>query len=372
MPVKISNKIKLIRNATGHTPPANKGEKEKIKIDIGKICYPPLSKIDQYKNILIFNPVIDWLEIAPPVAEGDKREIRKGLNTIMYKTDDPNTKPLSPVEKKQFKEIWNYKHGFLWKNGKAAVSSVVVGYEPKGNQSGFIKVTLQPSRMTSKDMQEFETFWDTTFSGHPYLKLKNIYQMGDVIKRLDIAVDMLNVHAGSIVAKALPKKAKGASTKKTKQVLYQNSTGRKETHYLPHDPKGSAPEYYYDKKQDMEDKGVAYPYGGLPMTRFEIRLKKPEKPVSKLHGLKNHFKDFDIRAFDYCSLLEKPYTYALFANYALARTMDKAAVLVPHPHKQKHIGFFEKNLINLWQPDLLREGLRKELKRIGFTEDKID
>ena len=178
---------------------------------------------------------------------------------------------------------------------------------------------------------------------------------------------MLNAHVGYFVVTAFAKKKTGASTKKTKQVTHQNAMGRKQTVYLPHDPSGSATEYLYDKKKDMEDKKKPYPYGEFPMTRFEMRV-KPELAVCDLGKLKNHFKAFNLEVFDHRALKGKSKTHALFAQFALVRPLKKAALLVPEKQRQQYIDFFTSSLIPVWKPEDIQNGLMTDLQRLGFIK----
>ena len=357
--------ITLPKNATGLTPPSNKGEK--LKVDLKKICYPSILKNkNTYKGIIILNPIIDGFDFGSPVLPKDEKAIKRGLNSIVYK-DLEDFKSLSPVDKKKVKQARGYKYSFYWLNGGKLTDQILLNYVPFKQQKHFIKVVMQPSRLTQADMEAFRAFWDSTFTAHPYLKLDNLFQVPKAITRLHVAVDMLNAHVGSFVVTAFAKKKTGASTKKTTQVTYQNPTGRPETIYLPHDPDSSATEYLYDKKKDMEKKGKAYPYGEFPMSRFEMRL-KPELAVYKLHKLKNHFKTFNLEVFDHRALKGQSHTHTLFTHLALVRTLEKVTPLVPEKLRKKYMAFFTDNLIPVWRPDDLQKGLIRDLERLGFIK----
>lgn len=388
MPVIIKEKITLAINATSQTPPSNK--EEQTKIDISKICYLPYNDIHKYKNnIIICRPAIDWLEVGCAVPEEDRVEIVDGLNAFINNNSDFKLFP-----PKQDKRAFGYTRSFYWLNEGKLTTQVLIAFIPYGHtkenkykkpsgktkeidgkekevESGerdFIKIILQPSGLTTNDMAAFEGFWGVITQNYPHLSLHSIYARPDAIKRLDICVDMLNVHVSSLVVKIDPKILE-KYPKKKKQLAYLNKTGRLETKYLPHNPKDIAREYVYDKRKELLDNGHDFPYGALPLTRFEKRV-ATEKSVHGLVDLKNHMEAFEIKAFNFRALKGKNHSYALFVNYALLRTVEKAADLIPEKHRKKYMDFFNNNLIELWDTQKLWDKWPDELKRLRLLDKK--
>lgn len=362
MPVKVTKKGSLQSVAKAPTPSANKGEK--IKVEIKNLCYPSITDMDKYKGAMVFNPACDWLEFGSPVDQADIAELQPGWNATLH--GDEIIKVLGPMEKKKDRKAKGYKFAGYWMGTKDPDGHVLIKYAPANNQSRYFVLCMNPSRMTAKEMEDFWSYWGMLCINHPKLKRDALLSKSDTILRVDIAVDLLNVVAGSVVAN---KKA-GKSAKKKVQIAYQTVSGRLETKYLPHVKGAGATEYYYDKRKERIERGAEYKYGENPMTRFEFRV-ETERPVNELAKLSKHFDRFMLSMFDRKALKGKSSTLKLFAEQALTSNLEKALALLSSDQERKECkAFFTDNLVNIWEPKLLTKGWLRELKRVDFMPKK--
>lgn len=370
MAVTITKKLPLPQNALDHTPSTNKGEV--IDIKLSDVCYPSILNIkDIYDtaNVIVLKPRLDWLEFTCPVDKKHETEIEKGLNSLAY-ADTEDFVSLSPIAQKkanQAKKGTGYKRRFYWLNGQKLTDQIMVAYAPKDTKKAFIKIILQPSGLSAKDIAAFRQFWDALAINHPYLKLDNVFAQTGTIKRMDIATDILNVTVSNLYIQRL---SATKSTKKQVMHVYKDLTGYVETIYLSHTVKTPAKDYVYDKKLQLESDEQDYPYGSIPMARFERRV-ETEKAINNLGTIKNYFSDYSVKFFDHNTLEKKAYKYKLFANYALARTPEKALELIPEKHQHFFEKAFQEGLNDIWQPELLHKGLLQDFVRLGLIEKPI-
>ena len=361
MPVALKYSLKILPNATGQAPPSN--NEETITVDMMKVAYPSIQDKNQCKGIIVFKPIIDWLEIGCSVKPKHEKEIAEIFTSdgMLAKEDFFSFGPFDQKPKVHKAKSKGYKRSIYWINGGKLARQVLINYVPIGKKD-FIKIVLQPSRLTTADMKAFQDFWDSTFINHPYLKLDQIYARPKAIKRLDVAVDMLNVSVTSIVPRfVIEPKAK----KKKSIVAYCDMTGRKETVYLLKVADEPARDKIYNKRQEILDNGGKYSFGALPMTRWE-RTVKTELPVNGLAMIKNHAADLDFQAFDFRALKGKSHSHGLFVNYALVRSAQKAAEPLPPAAATKYTHFFTSNLIAFWRPEAIWNSWPSELKRLNL------
>lgn len=362
MPVKVTKNSQLQSIAKVPTPSSNKGES--VKVAIKNLCYPSITDMDKYNGAMVFNPVCDWLEFGSPVDQAEIAEIEQGLNATLH--GDEIIKVLGPEQKAKDRKAKGYKFAGYWMGTKDPDGQVLIKYAPAKNQTRYFVLCMNPSHMTAKEMEDFWWYWNTLFINHPHLQRDALLSKSDTILRVDIAVDLLNVEAGAVVANKLT----GKSVKKKVQIAYQTVTGRLETKYLPHVKGEGATEYYYDKRKERIERGAEYKYAETPMTRFEFRV-ETDRPVNDLVKLSKHFDRFMLSMFDRKALKGKSSMLKLFAELALTRNLEKALALLSSEQERIECkAFFTDNLVNIWQPELLAKGWRSELKRVDFLPKK--
>lgn len=325
-----------------------------------------IQNIYDNKNVIVLKPRLDWLEFTCPVDKKHETEIQKGLNSLAY-ADIEDFNSLSHTAQKkanQAKKGTGYKCRFYWLNDQKLTDQIMVAYKPKTTGKAFIKIILQPSGLTKDDMLSFRQFWGTIAVNYPYLKLENVFTQPKRITRMDIATDILNAAVGNLY---IHPTSKTKSLKKQSLNQYKNLTGRLETNYLPHTAKTPAKAYAYDKKLQLESIDKLSPYGNIPLTRFEQRV-ETERAINNLGTLKNHFSEYSVEFFDQNALEKKSYDYALFCNYALARTAQKALELVPENLRDSFEKAFHDNLSDIWDTTKLQKGLIEDFVRLGLIE----
>lgn len=255
MSVKYGFKVPI--NATGHLPPPNKEEQVVIAID--KLAYPsPIFNKHQYKGVFVLRPIIDRLEIGSSVPKDDYEALLKAYKSYGYPATD-EWKLLGHEAKKSLsKKLGFVQHAFEWSPDGKWNGSVLVTMRSNQNQ-GYVKIIFAASLLSAKDMLAFRDFWNLFLQHHDHLglKLHQLYSKKNAIRRLDIAVDVLNAHVGAFFPRLSSSVSSSSIKKKTKMAVYQNPSGRKQTIYLPYSPKSTMNDYLYDKKQELSEKGQA-------------------------------------------------------------------------------------------------------------------
>lgn len=367
MAVTITKKLTLPQNATDHTPSSNKGEV--IGIKLSDVCYPAIMDIQNIydnKNVIVLKPRLDWLEFTCPVDKKHETEIEKGLNSLAYgdKSDFVSLSPIALKQANKEKKGTGYSRRFYWLNDQKLTDQIMVAYKPKNTDKAFIKIILQPSGLTKDDMVSFRQFWDMIAVNYPYLKLENVFTQPKRIKRLDIATDILNVAVGNLYVQPT---SKTKAVKKQVIHQYRDMSGALETIYLPHTVKTAANAYVYDKKVKLEIDGQSSPYESIPLARFERRV-ETEKAINNLGTLKNYFSDYSLKFLDQQALVQKSYGYALFCNYALTRTPQKALELIPENLQASFEKVFYESLVDIWDTAKLQQALLEDFVRLGLIE----
>ena len=236
-------------------PPANnKGGKfnNNQTIDYKEVSYT-YNRGENSKGAVL-KPKVDYLVITVPItnyqghtAEEHQKLIQLAINDNVHSEQHHDWQPFStaslpPHVKKQYK---HYKTGCILSD-LPVLAAVQVG--PANSAHHFMKITIVPSTWGKHDVSRF---WE---------QLQRITAIDDfrswvlekgVVRRVDCAIDVLNVETGDLLLSK-------ANTKR-KVMAYLSADGGVETWYIASNPeaklKKGSKAYLYDKAKQLAATG---------------------------------------------------------------------------------------------------------------------
>lgn len=350
--------------------PPNKVEIIKVPIDrIG---------VNLKKNkILILKPNIDRLVIKfdakkhvqeTEYSENEFEDYKKGVASFLHlsTTDmDENLYQYVPnniLNDKRYRGWYQSYKKNVWLHHQPTGEKILIQAEPKNPSHAFFKFDFNPQEL-GKDGIEFfkEEIKHITLSEFDFDYIANQPQS---ITDLHICVDILGVDADHLNVEYFPHKNQMFQSKIQ---IIASEKGRTESIYPNFNKSHPSNVYFYNKKKEQIDAGVKAKYGEALHTRFEIRVKDIDKPLSKLSTLKNHLKKVDIEAADYGLLQINEHNLVFFIDYALRRNLEKALEQISDNHlKEEYKLKYNLIVTNIWNPEKLWSYWPETLKKSGL------
>lgn len=374
--INLKTKVTLPFCTKAGNSPYNKGGCE------AKIAKDKIVDIYDYREakLVILRPVIDKLIFAynfqdcgsakTDIKDVVLKNIEKILKEIPGKFKNATK---HNVGNNRFNELRkNYKENFVLVH-KPTGSKIIIQVTPCRKTGAFLRCELNPARLGPEGIIFFKAFFELLTSNKWLpITFDTMAKREKIIKRIDVAVDMLGVDASDLEGRYVFK------GKQLKKKPIQNPTGRVETMYfqMPENDKNQA--YWYNKTvqiketaQDPLDGGQKSPYGDALYTRFEYRIEETDKPIANLHSFLNHLPKVHFRAVDYSKIKGKDFTHALFLRYALSRTRGKALELVPEHLRAEYADSYDEAIVDIWRPEEIWEkGWHPELISLGLLDPK--
>lgn len=328
-------------------------------------------------KLVILRPVIDKLvfeysfqDFKKKTHTDDLREaVLKNLKKVLAQTKpDFTTLVVEDVGFKRFKELSRTHKQCLLLVHKPSGSKIIFQIDPRKKNGPFLRCDLNPARLGPEGMAFFAKKLNGLLMVKPHvISFDNICKIPKLIKRIDIAVDMLGVDASDLEGRYVFK------DKKLKQQSFHNPTGRLQTQYFVKDTYDENQAYWYNKqKQTIEDKAydvAPSPYGKSLCTRYEYRIQETDKPIANLHSLLNHLPKVHFRAVDYTKIAHKDYVHPLFLRYAITRTRDKALQMIPDEYQSDFKATYDGAMLDIWNPEEIWEkGWTQELIYLGLLD----
>jgi hypothetical protein len=331
--------------------------------------------VDEYSykgaKLVILRPVIDKLIFEYKLPAPIKKQMEHDIELNALKLEQNKILKSATAKNVGAKRLYNFNKRYevtLVATYKLTGAKIIFQINPHKKKRGYIRCELNPARLGANGMGFFRLILQALTCTKAQFSFDDIWKQPKSIKRIDIAVDMLGVDASDLEGRYVYKK------KQLKKHIYQNTTGRLETHYFqkPENDKNQA--FWYNKAVEIKnnakdpiDGRQKLKYGGALYSRFEYRVEETDKPIANLKSFTNHLPKLHFRAIDYNKIKGKNYTHALFLKYALHRTRDKALEMIPPKHQKDYAASYDKAIIDIWKPKKIWEnGWLKELEYLGL------
>lgn len=304
-------------------------------------------------QVTVFKPIIDALTFTVPIPKQLEVLLEKRLGQLASGSGGLADK-VSIAAKAEKKGSTKYQRSY---EVAYEQSKVLLQIKPNSETSNFLRVEINPWRLTSSEINGVWEVLSGISEGH---LSKMVVAEAAKVTRIDIAIDMLNIDPEDILV---------SHTFAGKTNAYFGGNGKIETIYFDKKTKASTT-YLYDKKIQMKETGKpthAGPndYGDAKYTRLERRV-QTQKPIKNLVSLKNPLKQLDLLDMDGCETPGEPHVWRLFQDACRYRGLVAALELLPAKEREDFQKVIEKSSGLLWRPDNIWSFWKNSLASSGL------
>ena len=348
-------------------PPAtNKGGVKEFAIK----CKTKLDTCYEYERDgdskgYVLNPKLDFMIVTVPVKDrGLQKLMSAHITHMLMDRADTQYEPYysSHLPNKAKKNYHGYTHNLRITDlpGLAAIQ-----FKPTNKTYNELKITMVPSRWTSKDVKKF---WDTLCEiSHGAIDVDYVIKHGN-IRRLDWAIDFINVDTSDFLLEKITDNPR-------KNVAYYGSEGGVETYYIGPNGKKLSPQnykaYIYDKRAKALADGEKPIYKDLLHMRFEIRLLGKSLGEMTLNSYcnlaskaENRFKIYKLTDYFAVPASDTNIQWHMFGDSCKVRGADTALEMLPFRTRDTYKKYMVSAQSLCWKPVLLWNSIPKHMKKI--------
>lgn len=294
-------------------------------------------------KVYVCKPRIDKIALTIAIncteAKGTILELLEGAAKQKPSSLDPSLDEDNGVSHAAKPKGGHYK--FYYKFCPPGTAQVVhLAVQPKKQSSRFMRLEFNPDQLGPAGVAALRDFIDEFFA--EALTYQHVLE-NSVIKRIDIACDLVNVPMGTVLVSS---KLKGKS-------MHFVGDGGLETTYQGKKSKAAPVKVYDKQKQLIEAKKGTPPYGELSHVRIEVTKVTNKVPLHGLGKLANAMKSIDLHVAAPEKTPEKEHHWRLFVDSCQLRGVDAALGQIPMPLRSAYSAALNGGSDPFWKPDTL-------------------